>query len=68
MEQPKSASYRDRAKICAWCAGETASAEAEAALLYLEQMYILIAEVADIIEENRLCPRIGGDPHHLSRE
>jgi hypothetical protein len=67
-KRSNSSSYRERAAICAWCAEETASAEAAAALLYLKQMYILIAEVADIIEGNRLRSRLGCDPHHLSGE
>jgi hypothetical protein len=67
-EQSNSTSYRARAAICEWCAEETASAEAAAALLYLEQMYILIAEVTDIIEGNRLRSRLDSGPHHLSRE
>jgi hypothetical protein len=61
-------SYRERAAICAWCAEQTISAEAAAALLYLEQMYILIAEVAEVIEGNRSRASLGNDPHHLPRE
>jgi hypothetical protein len=67
-EQSNSVSYRERAAICAWCAKETASAEAAAALLYLEQMYILVAEVAEVIEGNRSRFPLGRDPHHLSPE
>jgi hypothetical protein len=67
-EQSNSVSYRERAAICAWCAKETASAEAAAALLYLEQMYILIAEVAEVIEGNRSHASLSNDPHHSSRE
>jgi hypothetical protein len=67
-EQSESESYRARAAICAWCAGETASAEAAATLLYLKQMYILIAEVLDIIERNRSRSSLGSDPHHLLME
>jgi len=65
-EQSNSASYRVRAAICSWCAKETASAEAAAALRYLEQMYILIAEVVDITEGSRSRASLGNDPHHLS--
>jgi len=67
-EQSNSASYRARAAICAWCAEETVSAEAAAALLYLERMWILAAEVAEIIEKNRSRASLGSDPHHLSAE
>jgi hypothetical protein len=67
-EQSDSASYRDRAAICVWCAEQTASAGAEAALLYLQQMWILAAEVAEIIEENESSSPLHSDPHHLSRE
>jgi hypothetical protein len=67
-EQSNSISYRERAAICAWCAEETASAEAAAALLYLEQMWILAAEVTEIIERNRSRAALGGDPHHLPVE
>ena len=49
-EQSNSTSYRERAAISAWCAGQTNSAEAAAALLYLEQLWILVADVADVIE------------------
>ena len=67
-EQSNSASYRERAAICAWCAEQTASAEAEAALLYLQQMWILAAEVAEISEGNGSSSPLHSDPHHLSPE
>jgi hypothetical protein len=67
-EQSNSASYRARAAICAWCAEETASAEAAAALLYLEKMWILAAEVAKVIEGRRSRASLGSDPHHLPAE
>jgi hypothetical protein len=31
-------------------------------------MYILIAEVAEIVEGNGLRASLGNDPHHLPRE
>jgi hypothetical protein len=65
-EQSNSMLYRERAAICAWCAEQTNSAEAAAALLYLEQMYILIAEVADVIEGNGSSLPLGSDLHHFS--
>ena len=61
---PNSASYRERAAICAWCAEQTASAEAAALLRYLEQMWIIVAEVAEVVEKNKSHH----DPHHLSSE
>jgi hypothetical protein len=67
-EQSNSASYRARAAICARCAEEAASPEAAAALLYLEQMWILAAEVAKVIERNRSRASLGSDPHHLPAE
>jgi len=67
-EQSNSASYSARAAICAWCAGETASAEATAALLYLEKMWILVAQVAAVIEGNRSRASLVGDPRRLPAE
>jgi hypothetical protein len=51
----------ERAAIRAWCAEQTISAEAGAALRYLEQMYILIAEVVDITEAKRSRSPLGSD-------
>jgi hypothetical protein len=65
LERSNSSSYRERAAIFAWCAEQTASAEAEAALLYLQQMWILAAEVAEIIEGNGST--LNSDPPHLPR-
>jgi hypothetical protein len=59
-------SYSERAAICAWCAERTASAEAEAALLYLQQMWILAAKVAEIIEGNGSISPLHSQPHVLS--
>jgi len=67
-EQSNSSSYRVRAAISAWCAEQTASAEAAAALLYLEQLWLLVADVAEIVEGNRSRAALGSDLHHLSRE
>jgi hypothetical protein len=63
-----STSYRERAAICAWCAEQAISAEAEASLLYLEQVWLLAAEVAEIIEGNSSRALLDSDPHHLSPE
>ena len=54
---------RERAAICAWRAERTASAEDEGAPLYLQQMWILAAEVAEIIEGNGST--FHSDPPHL---
>ena len=68
LARSNSTSYRARAAISAWCAEQTASAEAAASLLYLEQMWLLAADVAEIIEEDRSRAALGSDLHHLSRE
>jgi hypothetical protein len=60
-----STSYRERAAISAWCAKQTNSAEAAAALLYLEQLRILVADVADVIEGKGPSLSLGSDAHHL---
>jgi hypothetical protein len=50
----QSTSYRERGAICAWCAEQTISAEAAASLLYLQQLWLLVADVAEIIEGKNL--------------
>ena len=67
-EQPNSTSYRDRAAIYAWCASQVVSAEAKAALLYLEQMWNDIADVAEAIDENRWHFSLDREPRHLPPE
>jgi hypothetical protein len=62
----QSTSYRERAATCAWCAEQTISAEAAASLLYLQQQWLLVAEVAEIIERSNLRAPLSGDVHHLS--
>jgi hypothetical protein len=68
LPRSNSTSYKERAAISAWCAEQTNSAEAAAALLYLEQLWILVADVTEIIEGNRSRAALGGDPYHLSGE
>jgi hypothetical protein len=68
LPRSNSSSYRARAAVSAWCAEQTASAEAAAALLYLEQMWLLVADVAQIIEGNGSRAAPDGDLHYLSRE
>jgi hypothetical protein len=67
-DRSDSSSYRARAAISAWCAEQTASPEVAAALLYLEKMWLLVADVAEIIEKNRPPAALGSNPQHLSRE
>jgi len=52
--------------LCAWYAGQSASAEVAALLCYLEQMWMTVAEVAEIIEKNKSHQPLGDDPLHLS--
>jgi hypothetical protein len=59
---------KSHAAISAWCAEQTASAKAAAALRYLEQMWLLVADVAEIIERNRSRSVLGSDLPHLSPE
>jgi hypothetical protein len=66
LDRSKSVSYRERAAICAWCAEQTISAEAAAAMRYLEQMWLVIAAVAEVIERNGSRLPLGSDPDHLS--
>ena len=49
-EQPLSSFYRARAAIYAWCASRAVSPETAAALLYLEQLWADVAEIAAILE------------------
>jgi hypothetical protein len=67
-EQPNSAPYIARAAICAQCAGQAISAEAAAALRYLEEMWLVIAKVADINEQNGSRRALGSYTHRLSPE
>jgi hypothetical protein len=65
-EQPDSTSCRDRAAIYAGLAEQAISAEAAAAMRYLEQMWLVIAEVTEVIEKNRSRLPLGSDPRRLS--
>jgi hypothetical protein len=49
-------------RIVHLCAGQTVSAEAAALLRYLEQMWITVAEVAEIVEKNKSHQPLGDDP------
>jgi hypothetical protein len=56
-ERSNSTSYKERAAIYAWRAELVDSAEAAAALLYLEQVWIFIADVAVQLREKDRTPR-----------
>ena len=60
--------HRTCAAIYAHCAEQATSPEAAAALLYLEKMWLVIAEVADIKEKSGSRSPLGGDAHPLSPE
>jgi hypothetical protein len=68
LEKSYSAAYRTRAAIYGQCAEQATSPEAAAALLYLEKMWLVIAEVADIKANSGSCGLLGGDSHPLSPE
>jgi hypothetical protein len=67
-EKSNSAAYRTRAAIYAQCAKKATSPEAGAALHYLVQMLLVIAEVTNIKERSGSRSLPGGDLHPLSPE
>ena len=67
-KQSDSASHRARAAIYAQCAERAVSPEAAAALHYLEEMWLVIAEVADVNAANGSRSPLGSDPHQVSPE
>jgi hypothetical protein len=67
-EKSNSAAHRTRAAIYAHCAEQATSPEAAAALFYLEKMWLVIAEVADIKEKSGSRSLLGSDSHPLSPE
>jgi putative transcriptional regulator len=58
--------YRKRSAICAGLADQAVSPEAAETFLYLAQQWLVIADVADLIEKNRAPSARDGEPHHLS--
>jgi hypothetical protein len=68
LPRSNSSSYRTRAAIYAQCAEQATSPEAAAALLCLEKMWLVIAEVADIKAKSGSRGLLGGDSHPLSPE
>jgi hypothetical protein len=67
-KQSDTPTYRSRATIYSMCAQQDIPPEAEAAFRYLEEMWLVIAEVADINERNRSLSLLGGGSHPLSPE
>jgi hypothetical protein len=65
-EQPNSAPYIARAAICAQCARQAISPEAAVAFLYLEEMWLVIAKVADVNVRNGSRRALGSYTHRLS--
>jgi len=68
LEKSNSTAHRTRAAIYAHCAEQATSPEAAAALLYLEKMWLVIAEVADIKANSGSRSLLGSDAHPLSPE
>jgi hypothetical protein len=66
-KQSNSATYRARAAAFSACAQQDVSAEAAAAFLYLEEMWLVIAEVADNLE-NISCSLVDDGSFPLSPE
>ena len=60
--------HRTRAAIYAHCAEQATSPEAAAALFYLEKMWLVIAEVAEIKANSGSRSLPGGNSHPLSPE
>jgi hypothetical protein len=63
-----SATYRARAAAYSACAQQDVPPEATAAFLYLEEMWLVIAEVADINLQNLSRSFVDGDALPLSLE
>jgi hypothetical protein len=63
-EQPDSTFCRQRAAIYAQLAAQAISAEAATTLLYLEQIWIVIAEVADAIKGGGAATSLESDLRH----
>jgi hypothetical protein len=60
--------YRERAANCARLAEQVGSPEAAEAFLYLAQEWLIIADVADLIEKNAAVSLLDGKPHELPLE
>jgi putative transcriptional regulator len=58
--------YRNRSANCARLAEQVASPEAAEAYRYLAQQWLLIADIAELIERNRAQSPRNGEPPYLS--
>ena len=58
--------YRERSANCAQLAEQVGSPEAAEAYRYLAQQWLVIAEIADLIEKNRASSPRDGESHYLS--
>jgi hypothetical protein len=67
MKRSNARSYRERAAIYTRLAEEAVSDEAKAMLVYLEEMWLAAAEVADAVEANKWRHPLD-DIHRLSPE
>jgi hypothetical protein len=68
MKQSRARSYRERATIFTCLADQAVSDEAKATLVYLGEMWLVIASVTDVVESNQSHQPLGDDPLHLSPE
>jgi hypothetical protein len=64
-KQFDSATYRSRARVYSLCAQQDIPPEAAAAFRYLEEMWLVIAEVSDNLE-NKSRLTVYGEPLPLS--
>jgi hypothetical protein len=67
-KQCDSPTYKSRATFYSICAQQVIPPEAAAAFRYLEEMWLVIAEVADIKARSGSRRLPGGDFHPLSPE
>jgi hypothetical protein len=68
MKQSNARAYRERATICTRLADQAVSDEAKATLVYLGEMWLVIANVAEVVEKSKSHHLFGDDLHHLSPE
>jgi len=68
MKQSSARSYRERATICTRLADHAVSDQAKATLVYLGEMWLVIANVAEVVEKSKSHHLFGDDLHHLSPE
>jgi hypothetical protein len=68
MKRSNARSYRERATIYTRLADLAVSDEAKATLDYLGEMWLVIANVADVVEANQSHQPLGEDHLHLSPE